>query len=104
MGSGLPQKPVRLWLSHCRLDVPQTEGAAVTPRVLRPVPRPPCPAARPSGHAPTASLPRPVQARTCAQDDITPKHLATPRPSAFYTAFHWVCQTLDKNVKGKTIK
>lgn len=28
VGSGLPQEPVRLWLSHCRLDAPQRGVAA----------------------------------------------------------------------------
>lgn len=106
VGSGLPQEPVRLWLSHCRLDAPQREGtAAVTPRFSGLSPGRPAPTT-PSGHAPTASLPRPVQARTRVR---TGQHRPqTPCDSAshrsFHTAFHWVCQTLDKNVKGKTTK
>lgn len=76
-----------------------TEGSqACAPAALPP--------ARPSGHAPTASLPRPVQARTCVRKGRyrpqTPCDSASHR--SFYTAFHWVCQSLDKNVKDKTTK
>lgn len=87
VGSGLPQEPVRLWLWHCRLDAPQREGtAAVTPRVLRPVPRPPCPqpgplATPPQPHFPGLCRPGPA----CAKDDIAPKHLATRHPTALST-------------------